>query len=115
MNAVRILKNKIHGLQESNPMLGLRGCRLGIRHPGALRAGGAAGWGLLAPRAAPVPHAGLHMSASGLPLKYAPSHLLTKPCLLIKPCLLTELLPPLLLLQTSLRCRPRRSWRRPST
>ncbi|EFN51244.1 hypothetical protein CHLNCDRAFT_141269 [Chlorella variabilis] len=33
MNAVRILKNKIHGLQESNPMLGLRGCRLGIRHP----------------------------------------------------------------------------------
>ena len=34
MNAVRILKNKIHGLQEANPMLGLRGCRLGIRHPG---------------------------------------------------------------------------------
>jgi hypothetical protein len=34
MNAVRILKSKIHGLQESNPMLGLRGCRLGIRHPG---------------------------------------------------------------------------------
>jgi len=33
MNAVRILKNKIHGLQEANPMLGLRGCRLGIRHP----------------------------------------------------------------------------------
>ena len=38
MNAVRILKNKIHGLQESNPMLGLRGCRLGIRHPGETRA-----------------------------------------------------------------------------
>lgn len=34
MNAVRILKSKIHGLQEANPMLGLRGCRLGIRHPG---------------------------------------------------------------------------------
>jgi pyruvate,orthophosphate dikinase len=33
MSAVRILKSKIHGLQEANPMLGLRGCRLGIRHP----------------------------------------------------------------------------------
>lgn len=43
MNAVRILKNKIHGLQESNPMLGLRGCRLGIRHPGARRRAGRGG------------------------------------------------------------------------
>ncbi len=42
MSAVRILKNKIHGLQEANPMLGLRGCRLGIRHPGAGNERGAA-------------------------------------------------------------------------
>jgi pyruvate,orthophosphate dikinase len=34
MSAVKILKSRIHGLQEANPMLGLRGCRLGIRHPG---------------------------------------------------------------------------------
>ncbi|KAI3430449.1 hypothetical protein D9Q98_005044 [Chlorella vulgaris] len=33
MSAVKILKSRIHGLQEANPMLGLRGCRLGIRHP----------------------------------------------------------------------------------
>ena len=40
-----LLKGKIAGLQEVNPMLGLRGCRLGIRHPGA--AGGGGGTALL--------------------------------------------------------------------
>lgn len=32
MNAAKVLR-KLKGLNEANPMLGLRGCRLGIRHP----------------------------------------------------------------------------------
>ena len=33
MVALKVLKSRLAGLKESNPMLGLRGCRLGIVHP----------------------------------------------------------------------------------
>mmetsp|Transcript_3551 Transcript_3551/g.7208 ORF Transcript_3551/g.7208 Transcript_3551/m.7208 type:complete len:907 (-) Transcript_3551:884-3604(-) len=33
MNAHLVLKRKLQGLNETNPMMGLRGCRLGIVHP----------------------------------------------------------------------------------
>jgi pyruvate,orthophosphate dikinase len=33
MNAHKLLRKKMEGLSEQNPMLGLRGARLGIRHP----------------------------------------------------------------------------------
>ncbi|KAL4538716.1 hypothetical protein Ndes2526B_g02998 [Nannochloris sp. 'desiccata'] len=33
MNAHKILKSKLENLNEANPMMGLRGCRLGIVHP----------------------------------------------------------------------------------
>ena len=38
---------KLQGLNEANPMLGLRGCRLGIRHPDIteMQVGGRAGLG----------------------------------------------------------------------
>lgn len=33
LKTVEVLKGKLHKLEEANPMMGFRGCRLGILHP----------------------------------------------------------------------------------